>query len=303
MPPTRSHHAPSSSSASSSKSAVAPSSASAPSHRRRKGVPKKSPTSTSTPSTPSSSAIAINAPVLLKLLLRDGASSSASLDNRRFKLPAKPPVKKVKQGQRDQLLPSNPSFGRGQRKTARSLSDDFVDPTLPSPAALSSVGTHRGRSPSTRVVGSGRGTPYGAAGAGTGGRATSRRALSAASEHAYHDPYIAPYASAGPSSISYGVQATNGTATGKMSRAHSQSSANPHLAPPLPLSSSSTPAAQYAYGAPVPSPLARSFSANGAVTSDREARQRTPSSNGFARVAELGGHGLTYSPAANYVAA
>ncbi|BGP18530.1 hypothetical protein JCM10213_002957 [Rhodosporidiobolus nylandii] len=275
MPPTRPSALSTSSSAMEAGTSSAPLSSSS---RKRKGIPHKSPART-TPYPSTSSARASSNPqqsgtVLLRVLL--SRPSSELEGNQRFKPPPALQQKKVKKvlGQRDKLEPVQEGFGRGHRTSRSALGAEYVDLSLfPGAAGV------RGRSPGIKgkgreVAGPGR--------AQSAGGPVGRRAASASSGFSTNSH---PYA--GPSSYDHLAVPSTGSSGGygRMARASSVNAA-----------------AAGAYAVPVPSPLARSFSANGAVTNEREARQRTPSGTGVQRVAELGGQ-LEYSPTAGYVAA
>ncbi|GAA5832701.1 hypothetical protein JCM11251_005726 [Rhodosporidiobolus azoricus] len=294
MAPTRSHPASSSSSSDASSSAhLAPSSASS---RRRKGIPHKAPTRNDTStSTTTSSAKSVNAPVLLRLLLST-ADSHSSLDNKRHR-PVSPPVKTTKDvkkkslvGARDVLPAVQEGYGRGNRTSRRALSTDYLDLGQAFPPSASA----RGRSPGVakgkaREVYGGR--MPGSVGANGGRRTTSLNYAAGNQIPPYSYGVGADYLSVPPPAGSHPPSTAN------MTRAASVGSSSAHHTRTSPTMAAA------AYAAPVPSPLARSFSANGAVTSEREARSRIPSANGIARVAELGGHAFDYSPPAPYVAA
>ncbi|GAA5889297.1 hypothetical protein JCM6882_000699 [Rhodosporidiobolus microsporus] len=303
MPPTRTHAASSSSSSDASSSAHPSAASSSSSSRRRKGIPHKSPARTTTTAitgSPSASTSAsVNGPVLLRLLL--ASSSRDSLDNKRHR-PAESSAgsklklkKKSLVGARDVLPAVQEGYGRGNRVGKRALNSDYVELGQAFPPS-SSAGAGRGRSPGAK--GKARdvyGTLGRSANLGAGGG--TRRAASASTASLNY--------SAGTSSSAYHQQQhpTGGSyadylavpgSSGKMARAASVGSSVTRTSPTM----------AAAYAAPVPSPLARSFSANGAVTTDREARSRVPSSSsGIARVAELGGHAFDYSPSVPYVAA
>ncbi|GAA5869092.1 hypothetical protein JCM8547_008695 [Rhodosporidiobolus lusitaniae] len=284
--PSRPSHKQSTSSSSSSESAPPP-----PSHRR-KGVPRKAP-ARSMPYPSSSTSPAPPAPSGSSLLRLFLLQQSRPLDNLRFTPPPKQPAtkngKKKVVGTRDQLLPVQEGFGRGSRRTVKSaLADDYL------PLATSS---HRGRSPG--VKGKGKET-YGGVGRGAYS-AGGRRAGSATSSH------FSPAAGAGgQSGISSPYYAAPSSYPAELLSVPGSSSSYSAAAGPSGKMSRAASAGGGAggggvqYSAGVPSPLARSFSANGT----RDARARTPSNpNGAARVAELGGFGLDFSPTANYVAA
>ncbi|GAA5969502.1 hypothetical protein JCM11641_008135 [Rhodosporidiobolus odoratus] len=274
---------------SSSKSSLIPSSStrSSTTHRRRKGVPYKSPARTTTQSTSASplsstSSTPINPSssshptpqLLLRLLLSRPASE---LDNKRYKPPPtsspahqQKVIKKVL-GQRDRLEPAQEGFGRGRRTARAALSADYVDLSQGFPGTT----TARGRSPAVKgkatavVAGNGR--------TGAGAAANARRAYAG-------NDYL-PVAST--SSSHYGHNAP--ASTGRMSRAVSANGA--HLSP--------------SYAAPIPSPLARSFSASGIEMDERDARSRAPSAaamSGAQRLADLGGR-FDYSAPTGFVAA
>ncbi|BGP50288.1 hypothetical protein JCM10450v2_006204 [Rhodotorula kratochvilovae] len=263
-------------------SAPAPSSSSAsPStaRPRRKSAPHKSParTSPTSPSTTSAvrtspgAAAALDAPALLRLLLREGARPSSSLDNRRFRPTAASPGKnggigdgqqKKKKGgggvgSRDALPPPLVGYGRGRRATSTALAGIFAAEG----EAESGGRSARGRSPGAAAA-AGQGARRAVSVTGTG------RARAAAHPYAQGPQgyYAAP-----PVAAEYSPN--------RMARALSAGVASA-LVPVSPVYYAAT-------GAAGPSPLARSFSAGGA---DRAARMRTPSGNGVARVVELGGH-------------
>ncbi|BGO93705.1 hypothetical protein NBRC10512_006586 [Rhodotorula toruloides] len=259
----------------------------APTARRRKGVPVKSPgrslapstLSSSTPAGPRTLSSTVNAPHLLKVLLRDSDLPRSSLDNKRFK-PAAEKAKKKKTSQRDTLPPALEGYGRGRRGTSLSaITSAEGDYDLS--GAYAAMG--RGRSPGVHTAGGRKGKANG----------VHHHHLSSSARRTHAPAHFHPYAHTSSPSYQPSTSAIPYADPSRMARALSAglahamppaSIAPPHLAhppqpyyPPIPPSSA----------VPVPSPLARSFSASGA---ERLARQRTPSgSTGVARVAELAG--------------
>ncbi|GAA6015047.1 hypothetical protein JCM10207_008712 [Rhodosporidiobolus poonsookiae] len=284
MPPSRSH--PSSSASSNSGDASAQ-----PASRRRKGTPVKAPARAApyppSTSTPRAAPSAVNAPVLLKLILRDADRPVSEVDNRRHKVEVASSKllmkKKTASGSRDVLLPAQEGFGRGHSRVRKAgLAADYIDLSAGFPGS-------RGRSPGARGKNKDLHPPPPHS---SNPRAYSAGAPPARPSHLNHPSYPPSYASDYLAVPGPGPASTN---SGRMSRAVSAGGIAPVAA---------YPATSAAYAAPVPSPLARSFSASGATTTDREARMRTPSNpHGVARVAELGGQGFDYALAPSYVAA
>ncbi|GJN92605.1 hypothetical protein Rhopal_005640-T1 [Rhodotorula paludigena] len=268
--PSASRPAPSASSAS-----TAPASSSL---RKRKGIPHKAPARTAPYPTPTSSS------QLLRVLLRDADRPSSSLDNRRCVLP--PPRSDRKQrkkpgiGSRDALPPAPEGYGRGRRATNSALPSIFL---AEGDYEASTAGS-RGRSP-----GAGVGSRRTAVSSVRGGLGTSASRRGPTSPRQQHQATMAstsaaagagyyaapPYHHAAAAELPYHPSAA--ASPSRMARALSAGA--PHFVPTPPYFS--TPPVQAA--ATVPSPLARSFSANGA---ERVDRQRTPS--GLGRAVDLG---------------
>ncbi|BGP26523.1 hypothetical protein Rt10032_c11g4527 [Rhodotorula toruloides] len=284
--PTHSHTAPAQRQSRPTSTSSTSLSGHAPTARRRKGVPVKSPGRSLAPLAPSASTVAgpgalpptVNALHLLRVLLRDSDLPASSLDNRRFK-PAAEKVKKKKTSQRDTLPPALEGYGRGRRGTSLSAIA-AAEGDFDLSGAYAAMG--RGRSPGAHAPAGGR-----------KGKANGvQHHHSSSARRTHHVPaHFQPYAHTS-SPYPPSTSAVPYADPSRMARALSAGLAHavqpasitpPHHAHPQP----SYPTLQASSAVPVPSPLARSFSANGA---ERLARQRTPSgSNGVARVAELAG--------------
>ncbi|POY71628.1 hypothetical protein BMF94_5321 [Rhodotorula taiwanensis] len=300
--------------------------------RKRKGTPCKAPSRTEPSLAPAST------PILVKVLLKERTRSVASLDNLRSASSAAAPSspngnksgqvdederarkRRKKVAARDALLPSVEGYGRGKRAQSATPAGTTAD----SDAPLYPARGARGRSPITAAR---RAASPGAAGvAGLAG--TSRPGSAYTQHYPIHSSPLSP-----PNQYRMHRSRSTGPASNSPTLASSSSSSARRLSPPTPASRSpvmtasalnSTTATSpslapsamsygnaYAMGISAvsnPSPLAKSFSANGGTVADAVAaataaanamppppppRARTPSNtqaNGGAyRVAELSG--------------